>query len=170
LPKVSYAEFFKNLAMGINIQLNCATEDWMNVKADLIIYTGRVDQLLDYKFGELAYRTLEIVQQRFPIQKDWIVTDCTNKHKYTRTTDHSHFNNEIKGLSLITYEYPNECICNDIPYYPMCWGENRKKYYKYLTLLNENPSIILCGRTALYLYLNMDETILTTMDGIKQYL
>ena len=63
IPIGGYNALTEKLLEGIETRLNT---DFFNHKAELlekaskVIYTGKIDQFFDYKFGELEYRSLKI--------------------------------------------------------------------------------------------------------------
>ena len=74
---------------------------------------------------------------------------------YTRTYDHSFFTPNHKGITIITEEYPEPYTGNNIPFYPIPWGEGLQMYCKYKELADKESNVIFLGRLATYTYLDM---------------
>ena len=156
IPKEGYTRMFERMVEGIEIKINCDKNDWKKEEADFVIYTGKVDEYYDYRFGELPYRSLrfehEVVSTH---QSTFVVNECNAFHKYTRKYDHSYFTPTHKGVTIITKEYPKQATKNDIPFYPIPWGEGQQIYSKYEQLTKAENNIIFTGRLATYKYLDM---------------
>jgi UDP-galactopyranose mutase len=156
LPKNGYTKMMENMLDGISVGINCKDWEWKKYTADLIIYTGRIDEFYSYKFGTLPYRSLEFTH-RFTSNK--LSTAVINQNMievpYTRKYDHSYFNYQHKGYTIITEEYSTECKENNIPFYPIPFGDGQKRYAQYKKLANNEQSTIFLGRLATYRYLDM---------------
>lgn len=156
IPKDGYTKMFEKMSEGIKINVNCKKDDWKNSDADLVIYTGKIDEFYNFKFGELPYRSLKFVHEVTPFkQSTFIVNECNSFHKYTRKYDHSYFTPNHKGSTIITKEYPKKAAKDDIPFYPIPWGEGQLVYNKYEQLAREEQNTIFLGRLATYKYLDM---------------
>lgn len=156
LPQEGYTKMMENMLEGLEVKLNSTNEEWKSYSADLTIYTGKIDEFYDYKFGELPYRSLEF--KHFFTSKKLIhpIINENNKNvNYTRKYDHSFFNLNHKGPTIITEEYPIECKKGDVPFYPIPFGDGLSLYSKYKELADKESNIIFVGRLATYTYLDM---------------
>ena len=63
IPIIGYTEFFKNMINDIPLELNSSEFD--DSSYDLILYSGRIEELLNFQFGHLEYRSL-----RFDFKED----------------------------------------------------------------------------------------------------
>lgn len=156
IPKEGYTRMFERMVEGIEVKLNCSKDDWKKEKADLVIYTGKIDEYYDYQYGELPYRSLrfehEVVSEK---QSTFIVNECNSFYKNTRKYDHSYFTPNHKGTTIITKEFPKQATKKDIPFYPIPWGEGQKIYSLYEQLAKEEKDVLFVGRLATYKYLDM---------------
>lgn len=156
IPKYGYTKMFKNMIESINVVLNCKPNEWKQQKADRIIYTGKIDEYFNYKYGKLSYRSLhfenKISSEKMPY---FIQNECNNINKYTRVYDHSYFNIDNLNHTIITKEYPKQCEDGDIPFYPIPWGVNQALYTKYEQLAKKENNVFFIGRLATYKYLDM---------------
>jgi UDP-galactopyranose mutase len=121
-----------------------------------------IDELFDYKFGELPYRSVDM---RFEtIEKEYYQEAATvnypNNYDFTRITEFKHIHPNESKKTVILKEYPQKYIKNqNTPYYPIFTSENQEKYNKYLEFSYNFENIILVGRLAEYKYYDMDDII-----------
>ncbi len=156
IPKHGYTKMFEKMLEGIEVRLNSGEEDWGNEISDLVIYTGKIDEYYDYRFGELPYRSLWFKHITSPVKfEDVAYNQNTRAVDFTRTYDHSFFTLNHKGLTVITEEYPEPYNGKNIPFYPIPWGEGLQMYAKYKELADKEPNTIFVGRLATYTYLDM---------------
>lgn len=131
-----------------------------------VIYTGAVDELLDYKFGILPYRSIRFeYETKFTrsYQPEAIVA-YPKAIGYTRITEYRKLPYQEAGdKSTIVREYPLEWKPNNAqvnePYYPVLTKESQNLYQMYQEELNKIPNLYLCGRLADFKYYNMDAAI-----------
>jgi len=165
---LDYTKMFDNLIKDIDIELNVDyitnKDKYYNV-ANKILYTGIIDEVCDYKFGKLPFRSLKFkteLQNIDDIQGTSVINYTDIDIPYTRTIEHKHFNNKETPNSILTYEYPVD-YKNNNPYYPINTIVNNELYKKYELYLLADPKYIIGGRLGLYKYINMDETIRLSM-------
>lgn len=132
-------------------------------QAEKIVFTGKIDEFFEYRFGKLEYRTVQFEEE---------VHDCTNYQgnavinyteksvPYTRIIEHKHFEmfgEEIYTIpkTVISKEYSTEWKDGMEPYYPVNDVKNNALYNKYKTLADKEPNIIFGGRLAEYKYYDM---------------
>jgi UDP-galactopyranose mutase len=156
IPKEGYTKMFERMLEGIDVKLNCGKDDWKNIKADLIIYTGKIDEYFNYEYGMLPYRSLQFKHTTSENKFDCVTYNQNTKTvNYTRIYDHSFFTSNHKGSTIITEEYPVPYNGNNVPFYPIPWGEGLQMYGKYKELADKEPNVIFLGRLATYTYLDM---------------
>jgi UDP-galactopyranose mutase len=157
LPKHGYTKMMENMLEGFDIRLSCSNEDWRSFDSDLTVYTGKVDEYYDYIYGELPYRSLEfkhtVTDEKMPY---FIENQNNDVVKYTRKYDHSYLHhNHAQSTTVITEEYPVKYNQNNIPYYPIPFGEGVEIAKKYIQLSKNEDKTIFLGRLATYQYLDM---------------
>ena len=169
VPTLGYTEMFKNMLKGIPLRLNCCNDEWKGYYCDLLIYTGKVDEYFNFRFGKLPYRSLRFEHTTSDKkQEHFIINQNVKDIPYTRIYDHSYFNISHRGPTVITKEYPKEAVSeNDIPFYPIPWGEGQELYKKYEELANNEKKVIFLGRLATYKYLDMWMAIKHVMNKLK---
>ncbi len=102
VPKNGYTKLFENLINHSNIKLMLNT-DFKEVckfnENDVcvfgtkfegkVIYTGQIDELFDYKFGELLYRSLEMKFESIDLEyyQEAVTVNYHNSDDFTRITE-----------------------------------------------------------------------------------
>jgi len=183
MPKNGYNEIFENLLnnKNITIKLNTDAKDLIKIKDNKIfydgkefkgnlIYTGLIDELFDYEYGKLPYRSLRFEFENYKMNyfQPNSVVNYPNEHKYTRITEFKYLTNQQSDTTTILKEYPQQYNGTNIPYYSISNEDNNKLYEKYREKAKEIPGLYMCGRLAEYKYYNMDQVILRALEIIKE--
>lgn len=181
MPKDGFTTLFENMLNNenIDIKLNTNVKDILKLdfntnkvkymenefKGD-IFFSGAIDELLDFKYGRLPYRSLNLVFEQYKMDNYQTnsVVNYPNDEKFTRITEFKYLTNQVlKGETTILKEYPQKFDANDKkckdPYYPIKNDENLALYAKYENDIEKFKNIHLCGRLAEYKYYNMDAVI-----------
>ncbi|MDR0308681.1 MAG: FAD-dependent oxidoreductase [Coriobacteriales bacterium] len=134
----------------------------------LLVFTGALDELAGYRFGQLPYRSLDFVYRNYP-QKHMQPCGTINytvSENYTRTTEYSWLTKQDIDVTTIAEEYP--CAFTDpakqIPYYPILPDQNQAAYNQYCSLFTSLKNFYLAGRLAEYRYYNMDQIVLRALE------
>jgi len=166
LPIGGYTKFFKNMIQGIPIQYNCSAFD--KSKFDIILFSGRIDELLHFKYGQLPYRSL-----RFTYKKDenwennnYGTINLPEHQKYIRKANFKILHQQKSKHNWIQYQEPTRVDRETLPMYPVNTEENNKLFDKYLKEVCKRDKLIPVGRLGLYKYLNMDKAIALAMDMV----
>lgn len=176
MPKEGYTKLFENLLNHKNIEckLGVNAKEIIELKNNKvfvkdnefkgkIIFTGAIDEFLDFKYGQLPYRSLNLVFEGYDMNyyQQNSVVNYPNEERFTRITEFKYLTNQLlDGKTTILKEYPakydyNDNVGND-PYYPIVNKENHELYEKYKNEIEKYNNIYLCGRLAEYKYYNMD--------------
>ncbi len=185
LPKAGYTKLFENLINHKNITLHLSkdTIKYISFKKDkisfnkeipdILIFTGALDELFDYKFGELKYRSIDM--QFESIEKEWFQENTTinypNDFKFTRITEFKYLYPYKSHKTTILKEYPIAHIRDkNIRYYPFLTDDTQNKYMKYEKESQVYKNLLLLGRLAEYKYYDMDDVVLKAIEilGRKQ--
>lgn len=176
MPKHSFTRFFENLLNHENISVElgknaleyikiAGNEIFVNgVKSDItVIYSGAVDELFEYKFGRLPYRSLRFewkYEDKESVQ-DMPVVAYPQAEGFTRITEYKKLPVQNKPGSSYAVEYPLEYEIgkNADPYYPVLIEKSQKQYNEYKNLADSVDGLILCGRLADFKYYNMDQAL-----------
>jgi UDP-galactopyranose mutase len=132
--------------------------------AKRIIYTGKIDEFFDYKFGDLEYRSLRFEEEKREgdFQGNAIVNYGDESVPYTRITEHKHFTPErLDKLTstIYTKEYPIAWSRDVTPYYPIGDEKNTETYRKYKEIAELEPNVLFGGRLAEYKYYDMHQVV-----------
>jgi len=170
LPKGGYTKMMHKMLDGIDVELSCRDDDWKNYEADLTIYTGKIDEFYNYKFGRLEYRSLIFKHTVSEEKMNYVAENQNNKKvSYTRKYDHSYFDpNHSGNTTVVTEEYPVDHNEKNTPFYPIPFGGSNKIYSKYLEASLKEESTIFLGRLATYKYLDMWMAIKQAMLKLKK--
>lgn len=179
VPKNGYTNFISNILKheNINIELNTKS-DYIKVKdgkvlindevcEEDVVYTGPIDKLFDYKYGEVPYRSLKFSFENVEHgDQDRPVVNYPSHPTMTRITDYRILSNQEYNKELSTTlgkEYPGMYDKNSMdynePYYPINNESNDGIIQKYLDEVNKIPNLKVIGRLAEYKYKQMWHTI-----------
>ena len=167
IPENGYTSMFNNMTQSIKVNLGCDPQEYKKQKYDLLIYTGKVDDYFNYKYGWLEYRSLKIQFETAQKRPDIFQLNECNKKPWTRSVDHSHWHKQDVAQTVISREYPCEHTKNNIPFYPKPFGNNQEKYKKYKKIADTLTNVIFVGRLATYKYLDMDDAVAQVFSKLK---
>ena len=174
IPKKGYNYIFEKLVEGSDVILNekYNKQKYKNI-AKKVVYTGALDELFDYCYGELEYRTLRFENKILDMenfQGNAVVNYTDVETPYTRIIEHKHFKFGKQPKTVITYEYPEKWDKTKDKYYPINDDKNNELYKKYLKLAKQENNLLLCGRLAEYKYYDMDDIIHSVLNLIEKEL
>lgn len=179
MPRKSYTHFFRNLLDHPKIDVRLGVDALKSISVDLkqkrilfngetvkipVIYTGVIDELGGYRYGQLPYRSLRFewkTYDRDSFQKAPVVAYPQAKG-YTRITEYKKIPvQNVPGITTVAIEYslPWKKGEKMEPYYPIPTAENQKIYDRYRHEFDQIENLYLCGRLADYKYYNMDQTL-----------
>lgn len=183
VPSDGYLKLFENLLNHSNIKLMLNTDFKDVVKINKnkfyfnekefkgrIIYTGMIDELFDYKFAELPYRSVDMKFESInqPYFQEVATINYPNEHKFTRITEFKHIHKIKSERTTILREYPQEYIKDkNTAYYPIFTKANQEKYNQYLEYSKKFGNLSLLGRLAEYKYYDMDDVVERTLDFVE---
>jgi UDP-galactopyranose mutase len=170
VPIGGYTQIFEKLLDGIEVKLDT---DYLQDKSfwdnqGTVIYTGAIDQLFNYEFGILEYKTVKFDHQHRQVenfQGSAVVNYTEAKIPYTRIVEHKHFESVKTPTTWITYETPVEYTKDREPMYPVNDAVNNAIYVRYKAKAEETK-ILLGGRLAEYKYYDMHQVIRSALDFV----
>ncbi|WP_448589554.1 UDP-galactopyranose mutase [Thermodesulfobium sp.] len=186
IPNEGYTKIFERMLNHPKIKIMLKTDfkevidiDYANKKIYFmgqefkgkLIFTGMIDEIFDFKYGYLPYRSLEL---RFEtIEKEFYqevtVVNYPNDYDFTRITEFKHIHPIMTNKTTILKEYPKSYQPNiDIPYYPVFTKENQELYNKYREEAGKFDNLILLGRLAEYRYYDMDDVIKRALEVFEE--
>ena len=166
IPIGGYNRLTEGLLRGADTLTNtdffADREHWESIAAR-IVFTGKIDEYYDYRFGKLEYRTVRFEQETLPTpnyQGNAVVNYTEAQVPYTRIIEHKHF--EMFGQqvydtphTVISREYSTEWKPGMEPYYPVNNDRNNRLYEQYRQLADQEQRVIFGGRLAEYKYYDM---------------
>lgn len=130
--------------------------------ADHTIYTGPIDQFLEYSLGRLEYRSLRFAEEVLN-QSDFqgqAIMDYPDENPPCRIIEHKHFTGIKSQKTVITREYLEEWIPGREIYQCVEDERNKMLYQKYLELAaSECPNVVFGGRLGEHRNYTMAEAI-----------
>lgn len=144
--------------------------DGKDVKA--LYYTGELDTLFNYKFGELPYRSRHFTYEKLNLQQalPCAVITYPKDPDYLRQTEYKQFNPVKPGCdhTIVQSEYSLAMDRNaekgNEPYYPVLNDENIKAHNAYKEVAEKYENLFCSGRLADFRYYDMDTSILKVFD------
>lgn len=179
IPIGGYNALTEGLLEGIEVKTNINYFDHIdtyNEMAEKILYTGKIDEFFNCKYGELEYRSLHFetkVMDEENYQGNAVVNYTERDVPYTRIIEHKHFEFGTQQKTVVTKEYPHEFSKDNEPYYPINDDVNNALFSRYQKLSKTAPyakKFIFGGRLADYKYYDMDDSIEAALALTKQEL
>lgn len=170
IPEGGYNRLIEGLLKGVETRTECdffINRPYWEGLAEKIVFTGSIDEYYNYRFGKLAYRTVQFETEVLNIpnyQGNAVINYTERDIPYTRIIEHKHF--ECFGpdvyenpQTVISREYSTEWKEGLEPYYPVNDDENTRLFSKYIELANKEDNVIFGGRLAEYKYYDMAPVI-----------
>lgn len=155
-----------NISIQLNAKINL--KDLIQLtKRGIVIFTGPLDELFEYKVGKLEYRSL-IFQKAIINSRDFQGISVVNypelKYPWTRITEPKHFPHEINianstDKTLILKEISVNHTKDLEAYYPINNESNIALSNRYKKMLAEIGNTFAAGRLGDYKYTDMENTI-----------
>lgn len=166
VPIGGYNVLIEGLLKGIETKTDCdffANRKEFESIADKIVFTGKIDEFYDYRYGKLEYRTVKFENEILPTSNYQGIAQINYTDieiPYTRVIEHKHFESfaadvEKNPKTVISREYSVEWEDGMEPYYPINDEKNTILFTKYQELANKETSVIFGGRLAEYKYYDM---------------
>jgi UDP-galactopyranose mutase len=165
IPNGGYNKLTEGLLNGIEVKLNTdyfENREYYDSLADHVVFTGKIDQYYDYKFGQLEYRSLRFEHETLNTenhQGNAVVNYNEREVPYTRIIEHKHFEFGTQPKTVITREYPEEWTTEKEPYYPINDTRNNTIFNNYKQLADNESKVTFGGRLAEYKYYDMHQII-----------
>ena len=163
IPIGGYNKLIDGLLEGVETRISCNFFEqrayWESL-ADHILFTGKIDEYFDYRFGKLEWRTVRFEEEihDMPNYQGNAVMNFTDADvPYTRVIEHKHF--EMFGdevyqcpKTVISREYSSEWKEGMEPYYTVNDKRNNDVYLQYKELAEQEENVSFGGRLAEYKY------------------
>ena len=164
LPVNGYTQMVQGMLQGVVVELHtdfCQDRDYWLSKARTVVYTGALDELMEYQHGMLEYRSLRFETEilETPDYQGCPTVNYPEKETpYTVINEWKHYGWGKYGYhTVITRQYPASCEETGERFYPFVDQANRMRHQEYVEALD--PRIIPAGRLGRFQYLNMDQAV-----------
>jgi UDP-galactopyranose mutase len=177
LPQNGFTKFIENVLANNNIHVETYVNAANRIQTknnfvyfdgekfnNPVIYTGPIDELLQYKYGVLPYRSLkfEFDYKEASYYQPAAMCAYPQENGYTRITEYTQLPHQGNGtIAVFAREYPtqHDPHRDTDPYYPIVNEDNYLLYNKYKDQLVQISNFYLCGRLAEYKYYYMDQAL-----------
>lgn len=166
IPVGGYNKLIDGLLEGVETKMGVDFFEnrsyWESV-AEKIVFTGKIDEFYDYRYGKLNYRTVRFEEETHDTpnyQGNAVINYTEAKVPFTRVIEHKHFEmfgQEVYDVpkTVISKEYSTEWQDGMEPYYPVNDDVNNELAQKYRSLGEKEANVIFGGRLAEYRYYDM---------------
>lgn len=174
IPIGGYTGIAERMLEGIEVRLGI---DYLSSRGELerlarrTVYTGCIDELYDWQFGELEYRGLRFEREHLGIddyQGNAIVNYTEEQVAFTRICEHKHFEHVQSDSTVITREYPVKWKRGDEAYYPVGDDRNQRIYQEYRARAERERRMVFGGRLAEYRYYDMHQVIGSALAKVER--
>lgn len=166
IPIGGYNKLIDGLLEGVEVRLDSdffENRKYWESLAGKIVFTGKIDQFYDYRFGKLEYRNVKFETEVLDTpnwQGNAVVNYTSAQVPFTRIIEHKHFErfgNQVyeNPKTVISREYSSEWNETKEPFYPINNEKNQSIYSRYKELANQEKNVIFGGRLAEYKYYDM---------------
>ncbi|MDE6018219.1 MAG: UDP-galactopyranose mutase [Muribaculaceae bacterium] len=178
IPIGGYNQLINGLLDGVEVKLNSDffnnREYWESL-ADKIVFTGKIDEFYDYRYGKLEYRTVDFntkILDESNHQGNAVVNYTSASVPYTRIIEHKHFETFGNAVydnpkTVISEEHSTEWHDGMEPFYPVNDERNQTVYAQYKELADKELNVIFGGRLAEYKYYDMAPIIAKVISYFK---
>ena len=174
IPLEGYTKMIENMLdqPNITVKLRTSFKDIDPSGYDKIFYTGPIDELMDYCFGPLPYRSVRFKFEEYDrghYQSNSVV-NYPNNYDFTRIHEYKYYLNDRSDRTVIAKEYSEDFVPgkND-RFYPIPTEDNIALYNKYLGAAKEKyPNMYFLGRLGDYKYYDMEKAIARAFEVYKE--
>ena len=158
---------------GVEVRLGIdyfQEKEALNAIAQKVVFTGKIDEYFDYRFGKLEYRSLHFENQILDtknFQGNAVVNYTAKEVPYTRIIEHKHFEFGEQEKTVVTKEYPHEFSKDNESYYPINNEKNQTLLKKYQELAIQETNVIFGGRLAEYKYYDMHQVFASALECVE---
>lgn len=174
IPEGGYNPLIDRLLDGVEVICGCDFFDdreRLSAMADAVVFSGKIDQFYDYRFGRLQYRSVRFETEVLdtPNYQGVAVVNYTDSSvKWTRIIEHKHFETFGDAVydnpaTVISREYSDEWHDGIEPFYPVNDAANSELYSRYKALADAEQRVYFGGRLAEYRYYDMAPVIACAM-------
>lgn len=184
IPLNGYTAIFEQMLDHPNITVRLGTtygsiksiiNEPDGIPADVILYSGSIDEYYGYGFGELPYRSGRfdfITFDREYFQSEAVI-NYPNSYTFTRIAEYKYFLGIQSDRTVVSYEYPEPFIRGkNERYYPIVNDTNKALYEQYKIKAEADKEgrvpVYFFGRLGDYRYYDMDKAIERAMALVEE--
>lgn len=178
IPIGGYNKLIDGLLEGIEVKTETdffSDRKYFESLAEKVVFTGKIDEYYDYRFGKLEYRTVKFETEILDIQNyqgNAVINYTGSDVPYTRIIEHKHFETENPNYqnakTVISKEYSTEWKDGMESFYPVNDAKNAELFEKYKKLADKEKNVIFGGRLAEYKYYDMDDVLEKVMKDVEK--
>ena len=179
IPIGGYNVLTDRLLEGVDVRVDTdffAHRSELEALAGTIVFSGKIDEYFDYRYGHLEYRSVSFETEVLDMpnyQGNAVVNYTERSVPYTRIIEHKHFEAFGQAVydnprTVISREYSTEWQPGMEPYYPVNDARNSALYEQYKALAATIPHVLFGGRLAEYKYYDMAPVIRRAMDMFNE--
>ena len=175
IPSEGYTRMIEKMLdrPNIEVRLDTGFKDIENPEEyDHIFYTGPIDELMDYCFGPLPYRSVHFKLETYDREhyQDNAVVNYPNNYDFTRIHEYKYYLNDRSDRTVIAKEYSEDFVIGkNERYYPVPTEESAELYSRYLEAAKRKyPNMHFLGRLGDYKYYDMDKAVARAMEVYKE--
>lgn len=165
IPLDGYAKTVERILdhHSIDVRLNIDSKHVNMKDFDRVFFTGSIDELMDYRFGTLPYRSVRFEMETHD-SEHYLPNAVVNypcNYDFTRVHEYKYYLNDSSEKTVIAKEYSEEFeLGRNERYYPIPGDESSELYGKYLNAVKEEyDNVYFLGRLGDYRYYDMDKAI-----------
>lgn len=163
VPVQGFSRLIETMLEGVPVHLGVDPNDWRRATTDHVVYTGSIDDYFRASQGVLEYRSLRFEYTREPRRQEIQINECNRIRPWTRSVDHSHWQQGSVEHTVIGREYPCEWDGTNVRFYPKPFGSNPERFRRYWQAGKAERAVTFVGRLATYKYLDMDDVVAQVM-------
>lgn len=140
-----------------------------------VIYCGPLDEVLNYQYGILPYRSLNIEFESInkTYYQNTAVVNYPADPTMTRIAEYKWLTSQNKdNITTISKEYPGQFDFQSNKFnkrfYPIVNEANKQTYNKYVQFFKKYSNFYALGRLSQYKYIDMDDAIKLALDLAKE--
>ncbi|WP_062055169.1 UDP-galactopyranose mutase [Aquimarina longa] len=174
IPIGGYNTIINGLLEGVETKANIDFfKDRIDLEslADKVVYTGKIDEFFEYKYGQLEYRSLRFeneLHETENYQGNAVINYNDASYAFTRIIEHKHFEFGSQKKTIITKEYPENWDKGKEAYYPINNERNQQIFKKYKEESQKLKNVIFGGRLAEYRYYDMHQIIASSLTKVAE--
>ena len=176
IPEGGYNKIIQGLLEGVETKTGVdffQDKEQLLSLADKIVYTGKIDEFYEYKYGQLEYRSLRFEHELHDMpnyQGNAVVNYNDSEYAFTRIIEHKHFEFGNQEKTIVTKEYPEQWDRTKEAYYPINNDQNQEIFRQYKKEAEKEDSVIFGGRLAEYRYYDMHQIIASSLNKVQEVL